>query len=119
QSSQAYEGLARVALGRKQYDLGLQHAAKAIELDPMNSDAYQVQGTAHAFKQDFKSAVVSLEKAVEIDPSNGYAHYQLGMSQYRQKRLDRTIIHFEKFLQLMPNAPEAGQVRSILKTVKG
>jgi tetratricopeptide (TPR) repeat protein len=118
-SSQAYEGLARTAIGRKNYNLALEQAAKAIELDGNNAEAYQVQGTAHAFRQDFKSAVASLERAVEIDPSNAYAHYQLGLSQYRLKRFDRTVIHFEKFLELAPNAPEAGQVRSLLRTVRG
>jgi len=111
--------MARVAIGRKDYGQALEQAAKAIELDRNNADAYQVQGAAHAFRQDFKGAVTSLERAVAIDPSNAYAHYQLGLSQYRLKRYDRTIIHFEKFLQLAPNAPEAGQVRSILRTVKG
>ena len=37
----------------------------------------------------------------------------------RLKRYDQTIIHFEKFLELMPEAPEAPQVKSILKTVRG
>jgi tetratricopeptide (TPR) repeat protein len=118
-SSKAYAGLARVEIGRKNYDKAMENAKKAVDLNGEEADAHYALGLAYAYRQDFKNAAPSLEKALSLNPENAYAHYQLGMVQYRLKRYDQTIIHFEKFLQLMPNAPEAPQVKSILKTVRG
>lgn len=118
-ASKGYAGLSRVEIARKNYAAALEHAKQAVELDADNADAHYALGLTYAFRQDFKNSAPSLEKALALDPNNAYAHYQLGLVQYRLKRYDQTIIHFEKFIEMMPNAPEAAQVKSILKTVKG
>src|SRR5262245_26062611 len=118
-ASKGYEGLAHVDIGRKNYDKALQDAKKAIELDSDNADAHYALGLVYAFRQDFNNSAGSLEKAVSLNPDHAYAHYQLGLVQYRLKRYNQTIIHFEKFIELRPDAPEAPQVLSILKTVRG
>jgi tetratricopeptide (TPR) repeat protein len=118
-SSKGYEGLALVEIARKSYDKALANAKKAVELNDESAGAHYALGLAHAYRQDFRNAAPSLEKALSLDPDNAYAHYQLGLVQYRLKRYDQTIIHFEKFLELMPEAPEAPQVKSILRTVRG
>lgn len=118
-ASKGYEGLALVDIGRKNYDQALEDARKAVELDGENAGAHYVLGLVYAYRQDFKNAAPSLEKAIALNGENAYAHYQLGLVQYRLKRYDQTVIHFEKFLQMMPDAPEAPQVKSILKTVRG
>jgi tetratricopeptide (TPR) repeat protein len=118
-ASKGHDGLALVDIARKNYDGALEHAKKAVELNGENADAHYALGLAYAYKQDFRNSAPSLEKALALNPDNAYAHYQLGLVQYRLKRYDQTIIHFEKFLEMMPNAPEAPQVKSILKTVRG
>jgi tetratricopeptide (TPR) repeat protein len=118
-NSSAYDGLAHLANARKDYAKALEYGAKAIELDSGDAEAYHALGVAYAYRQDFRNSQANLEKAVELDPENAYAHYQLGLIHYRLKRFDQTVIHFERFLQLMPSAPEAAQVRSILRTVRG
>src|SRR5262245_36720260 len=118
-ASNGYAGLAQVEIGRKSYDKALDYAKKAVELNGDSADAQYALGLAYAYKQDFKNAATYLEKAVSLNPDNAYGHYQLGLMQYRLKKYDQTIIHFEKFLEMMPNAPEAAQIKSILKTVRG
>ena len=118
-ASNGYAGLAQVEIGKKAYDKALEYGKKAVELNGDNADAQYALGVAYAYKQDFKNAAAYLEKAVSLNPDNAYGHYQLGLMQYRLKKYDQTIIHFEKFLEMMPNAPEAAQVKSILKTVRG
>lgn len=117
-ASKGYEGLAQVEIARKQYDQALEHAKKSVELNAENPDAHYALGLAYAYKLDYKNSAPSLEKAVELNPDNAYGQYQLGIVQYRLKRYDQMVIHFEKFLELKPDAPEAAQVKSILKTVK-
>src|SRR5262245_1043861 len=118
-ASQGYEGLALVDIGRKNYDQALEDAKKAIELNAENADAHYALGLAYSWRQDFKNAGPSFEKTVALNPDHAYGHYQLGLVQYKLKRYDQTIIHFEKFIELAPNAPEANQVKAILKTVRG
>lgn len=118
-ASKGNDGMALVYIARKDYNKALEHAQKAVDLNPDNADAHYALGLAYAYRKDFKNAAPSLEKALALNPDNAYAHYQFGVVQYQLKRYDQTIIHFEKFLEMMPNAPEAPQVKSILKTVRG
>jgi tetratricopeptide (TPR) repeat protein len=115
----AYEGLARVFLGRKAYREAVGSAEQALELNGESAAAYYVRGVALAYLQDYTNSANSLQKSLELNPNNGYAYYQLGMIQYRQKRYDQTIRNFQKFIEMMPDAAEAPQVKAILKTIKG
>jgi tetratricopeptide (TPR) repeat protein len=117
-SSPGHEGMARVYNARKDYTRALQSATRAVELNSNNAGAHYILGVIHAFRKDVPSAVASLQRSVQLEDSDAYAHYHLGLLQYQQKKFDQTIIHFEKFNELAPNAPESGQVRSILRTVR-
>ena len=114
-SSKGYEGLALVEIARKSYDKALQNANKAVELNGESAGAHYALGLAYAYREDFRNAVPSLEKAESLDPENAYTHYHLGLVQYRLKRYDQTIIHCERFIELMPGAPEAPQVKAMLR----
>ena len=115
-SSQGHEGLALVELARKNYDKALENAKKAVELNPERAGAHYALGLVRAYRQDFESAAPSLEKSLSLDPGNVYAHYQLALVQFRLKRYDETIEHCERFIELTPNAPEAPQVKTLLRT---
>ena len=115
-SSKGYEGLALVEIARKSYGEALQNAKKAVELNGESAGAHYALGLAHAYRQDFTNAASSLETAVSLDRDNASAHYQLGLVQFRLKRYDQTLAHCEKFLELTPDAPEAPQVKSLLRT---
>ena len=115
-SSKGYEGLALLEIARKNYDKALENAKKAVELNGESAGAHYALGLVRAYRQDFENAAPSLEKALSLDPENANAHYQLALVQYRLKRYDQTIAHCEKFLELTPDAPEAPQVKSLLRT---
>jgi tetratricopeptide (TPR) repeat protein len=117
-SSFGHEGMARVYNAQKDYTRALQSANRAVELNSENPGAHYILGVIQAFRKDVPKAVASLRRSVELQDEDAYAHYHLGLLEYQQKKFDQTIIHFEKFNELAPNAPEAGQVRSILRTVR-
>ena len=119
ESSLGHEGMARVYNARKDYTRALESATRAVELDAESAGAHYILGVVHAFRRDLPNAIQSLEKSVALDNADAYAHYHLGLLQYQQKKFDQTVIHFEKFVELAPNAPESGQVNSILRTVRG
>jgi tetratricopeptide (TPR) repeat protein len=117
-SALGHEGMARVFNARKDYTRALQSATRAVELDSDSAGAHYALGVVYAFRKDTPKATESLEKSVALNGEDAYAHYHLGLLQYQQKRFDQTVNHFERFIEIAPNAPEAGQVRSILRTVR-
>jgi tetratricopeptide (TPR) repeat protein len=118
-SSLGHEGMARVYNARKDYTRALQSATRSVQLNGDNAGGHYILGVIYAFRKDTPRAIESLRRSVELENGDAYAHYHLGLLQYQQKKFDQTIIHFERFIELAPNAPEAGQVGSILRTVRG
>jgi tetratricopeptide (TPR) repeat protein len=64
-------------------------------------------------------AAAEFQKASDIDPNWAYAHYYAGIAYSKIKRADLTASHFQAFLRLAPQAPERGEVQSILRTLGG
>ncbi len=52
--------------------------AKAIALDPNNSEAYRVQGFAYEIMSMWPQATESYEKAIELNPKNAHAYANRG-----------------------------------------
>lgn len=117
-SSLGHEGMARVYSARRDYTRAFQSATRAVNEDPQNAGAHYILGVTYAFRRDMPKAIESLQRSVGLNNEDAYAHYNLGLLQYQQRKFDQTIIHFEKFIELAPSVPEAGQVRSILRTVR-
>jgi tetratricopeptide (TPR) repeat protein len=115
-SSKGYEGLALVEIARKNYDRALENAKKAVELNNESAGAHYALGVSYAYREEFANATPSLERALSLDPENASIHYQLGLVHYRLKRYDEAITHFERFVELTPNAPEAQQVKALLRS---
>jgi len=103
----------------KKIDEAVAAARKAVELAPQNVHAQYQLGLALGNQRDYAGAAQAFEKATEIDPAHAYAHYHAGLSYYQVKRIDQVARHFEAFLQLAPEAPERGQVMSIMRTIRG
>jgi tetratricopeptide (TPR) repeat protein len=80
-------------------------------------EAYFQQGLALSARQDFAGASVAFQKASDLDPNWAYAHYYAGLAYSKVKRIDLTAQHFQTFLRLAPQAPERGEVQSILRTL--
>lgn len=94
-------------------------ARHAVELDPQNPHAHYQLGLALSNQRDYAGAAQAFVRVTEIDPANAYAHYYAGLSFYQLRRIDQVAKHFEAFLRLAPEAPERGQVASIMRTIRG
>jgi tetratricopeptide (TPR) repeat protein len=89
----------------------------AGEAAEKNAEYYRTRGMIELKRERHAEAAEHLGKAVEIDPKDAYAHYYLGMANSRLRKTDQMIKHFQLFLELAPDAPEAGKVRSLLKSL--
>lgn len=103
----------------KKIDEAVAAARRAVELAPANAHAHYQLGLALGNRRDYAGAAQAFEKTTEIDPAHAYAHYHAGLSYYQLRRLDQVARHFEAFLQLAPEAPERGQVMSVMRTIRG
>src|SRR5262245_8540432 len=114
-----FVGESALAAMDKRYDDAVNAAKQATMQAPPTAEAQFQLGTALMQKGDFGQAAQAFDRAGQIDPNYAYAFYYAGMAYYRQKRLDVMAQRFETFLRLAPNAPEKGEVESIMRTVRG
>ena len=96
-----------------------QAARRAIELAPGLSLGHYQLGRVQGLKKDFGQAVSAFEQVIALEPRFAYAHYFVGLSYYEINRTDKMAGAFEYFLKLAPDAPERGQVESIMRTLRG
>lgn len=95
----------------------VQEADQAVARDASIAEAHYQRGLALSARQDMAEAAAAFQKAADLDPSWAYAHYYAGIAYSKVKRADLTASHFQTFLRLAPQAPERGEVQSILRTL--
>ena len=96
-----------------------QAARQAIELNPMLGVAHYQLGLVHGRQNNYAAAAAAFDAAVAADPGFAYAHYYGGLSHYQNQQTVQMAIAFENFLKVAPEAPERGQVESIMRTLRG
>jgi len=92
-------------------------ANQAVMRNPSLPEAYFQQGMALSASQDMSGAAAAFQKASDLDPNWAYAHFYAGLAYSKVKRIDLTAQHFQTFLRLAPQAPERGEVQSIMRTL--
>jgi TolB-like protein/Tfp pilus assembly protein PilF len=90
---------------------------KAIELDPMSSEAFCLLAFTHLMQVQFgwskpaaksiKEAEKTAQSAVAIDDRDAWAHTALGLVDLISKRYDDAICRLEKAIDLNPNLANA------------
>lgn len=114
-----FVGQSALALSRGNLDEALAAANQAVAANAGLPQAHYQLGLVQGHRQDFAAAAPAFAKAAELAPTFAYAHYNAGLSYYRVKRIDLMATHFEAFLREAPEAPERGEVESIMRTVRG
>jgi tetratricopeptide (TPR) repeat protein len=94
-----------------------QEADQAVARGGSIAEGHYVRGLALSAQQFFAEAAAAFQKATELDPNWAAAHYYAGIAFSKAKRPDQTATHFQTFMKLAPQAPERGEVQSILRTI--
>jgi tetratricopeptide (TPR) repeat protein len=94
-----------------------QEADQAVARGGSIAEGHYVRGLALSAQQFFGEAAAAFQKATELDPNWAAAHYYAGIAFSKAKRPDQTATHFQTFMKLAPQAPERGEVQSILRTI--
>ncbi|KAL4474987.1 hypothetical protein ABPG74_001683 [Tetrahymena malaccensis] len=79
---------------------GIEHINKAIQLDPNNSDYYNIQGCLYEKALMIDEAEKSFKIAIEKDPSSSLAYHNLGyMNQKIYQNNDEAIKYYQKAVE--------------------
>lgn len=97
--------VAQKALDAKDFDSGIAHLKKAIELYPNFPQAYATMGAAYLEQKNYKEAQTALVKAVELDPKAAGAFIELGATLNQLKDYPSAVSALTKGLELNPDVP--------------
>jgi len=115
---EAYFGLAECYIKKQESDKAIEVFSKTLEVQPDNPKLYYNIGVVYYNNDQTDDAIAAFEKSLALDPKFSSTHYQLGLAYFKKENKDKAIEHFEQFLALEPDAPEAPQVREIIKALK-
>ncbi len=92
---------------------------KSLAINPKNVDVRVDMGTCLKNSGRPQQAVEEYRKAIQIDPNHRNAHRNMGVVlAFDLHDSKGAIREFEKYLELMPNAPDAANVRQTIDALK-
>jgi serine/threonine-protein kinase len=101
---------ARVAAGRFElaatsYETAIVHLQKAIELDPLDLDAYLFLAEAYEAVGDAQAAEETMARAVRTAPEDWLTFYSIGRFLYAQRgEFEEAAEFFRKVIELLPDS---------------
>jgi tetratricopeptide (TPR) repeat protein len=102
----AHTNLAEAFFQKGRMDEAVEHAQKALQIDPNQAVAHAALGLAFLQKRRLDEAISHLQKALEIMP-NAAAHTNLGVALMQTGRIDEALAHYRKAVELNPEAVDA------------
>jgi len=103
QNAQAHATLAEHQLFTRNHDLGLFHAAKAIELNPTMPDGYGVQAYLLAMSGRIDEALTAADTCLQIDPHHYYMGWNAGEVYRMAGQYQRAIDAFRSIPHISPS----------------
>lgn len=114
----AYISLGQAYFIKGEMEKSIEYFSKGAELQSDNPKVYYNIAIVYYQMQKYSEAVEALKKSIDLDPVNASAYYQLAICYGRLGNAEKMVENFEAFLKLEPNAPEAPQVKDLIKKVK-
>ena len=111
----------QAAFKQGKYDQALLAYDEALKKEPRSAVIYNLKGMAFRFKYnqlrspDLKEKeIAAFEKAIEMDPKFIPALVNLGSTYYFSDKKQEAAGQFKKVLELMPQHPEAEQLKKMI-----
>ena len=86
-----------------------------IELDPMNTEAYNSRGLAKHNLADYSGAISDFNKVIAIDPEAAFAYYNRGRAEYGLADYYGALADYTKAIELDPQYRNAYSNRGVVK----
>jgi tetratricopeptide (TPR) repeat protein len=101
--AEVYQLLGKLSLDGQDYDTGIQHLRRAIEVKPGLISAYFLIGSAYIAQNKIDQAVDEYKKVVERNPHDTRAHTILGILYNQKQMYVKANQHYEQALKTNPN----------------
>ena len=89
------------------FDRGLIHYQKALELNPNLTTAHYGLGILYSGKRQFKKAIPAYKKALSLEPNATQIYVKLGDAYAEIYQFSAAIPSYQKAVELEPNWAEA------------
>jgi tetratricopeptide (TPR) repeat protein len=94
------------ALLRRDYDKGIEHLTRAIEIGDLNRAtqalAYHYRGALYLKRERIAEAIVDLDKALALNPELATAYGDRGIAYRKQGRYEMAIADYGEAIRLWP-----------------
>ncbi len=84
----------------RRHSESIQHAQRAVDLDPLSNMFNASLGGAYFYGHQFKKAIEVLEKAKKMSPNDFLISYHLGHAYEQEKRFEEAIIEYQKAVEV-------------------
>ena len=122
---EAYVNLGTFLFQQQKDDEAEKALLKALELRPEESKPKEILAAINFEKakiliQENKmdEALERLKQSYNFRADHAYVNFLLGYLYHEKEMKEEAIKHFEAFLQLVPNAPQAKDVKKLLESIK-
>jgi tetratricopeptide (TPR) repeat protein len=89
-------------ISKQQYDEAIKAFSTAIEIIPLDYQAYNYRGVALALKGDFDRAMADYNKALKIRPRYAEAYNNLGFARTQMGDLKQALNDYSRALEINP-----------------
>ncbi len=95
-------------------------AARSIEYDSGNPDAFKMRGIFFLNNENYPEAIANFEKAAKLRPNDYLLWLRLGYAKYKLEDYDSALVGYDKAIALAPNyaMPKRYKGRLFLKINK-
>jgi tetratricopeptide (TPR) repeat protein len=101
--AEVYQLLGQLSLDGKEFERGIQHLRRAIEIKPSLVSAYYLIGNAYIAQNKIDQAMDEYQKIIEKNPSDAGAHTILGVLYNQKQAYAKANQHYERALKIDPH----------------
>ena len=98
------------------YQKAFYDASKAIEIDPMDAEAYCMRAILYFDKADYESAITDCKKALELKPQNADAYFVISLAYFQMGDFNKSKFYYSKAIE---NEPMITKGLEMLEKEKG
>ncbi|UCC38746.1 MAG: tetratricopeptide repeat protein [Candidatus Aminicenantes bacterium] len=118
ESIEAHFALGECYFSKGETEKAMSTFTQAVDLQPDNPKAHYNLAIVFYKHDMLDEALSSFAKTIELNPKFSSAYYQAALACIKKGDFQKAIEYFESFLKLEPNAPEAGQVETMIEELR-
>jgi tetratricopeptide (TPR) repeat protein len=100
-------------------NMKINYFTKAIEMDPVLSDAYEQRGMMYYFQEHYNKMIRDFLKVTKLSPDNANGYTMLGVAYFNKKDYDSAVVNLTQAIKLKPELAKPYGYRAEAYRLKG